>query len=144
MERLPKPRHTDHVVGFYPLQIRPQLAQVGVALAAAPRKQQVAGTAFVGVPDRQHTQHPVPRLGVHRHPEVAQLVQQVCLAERHPLRAAGGARGVKQRCQALFWAHKRFQQGPALPQGQEARPIQQRHGQGLGQASGGSGGLPLE
>merc|ERR1711939_1156269 len=60
MKGLPKPRHADQVMGPDPLKVGFELPKIGVALTATTREQQIPGTALVGMPNRQHAQHPLP------------------------------------------------------------------------------------
>ena len=101
---LPQARHADQIVRPHPLQIGAQLFERGVSLRAATGQQEIFSAALVGMPDRQHAEHAVARLRCHGHAQVAQLVQQVGVAEGNALGLAGGARGVKHRGQTLFTA----------------------------------------
>ena len=100
-QRLPEPRHADQIVGPHPLQVGPQLFEGGVGLAATAGQQKIFGAALIGVPDRQHAHHPIAGLRSHGHTEMAQLMQQVGVAERHPLGLARGAGGVQDRRQPV-------------------------------------------
>ena len=115
-QRLPQPRHADQVVGPHPLQVVAQLLESCVGLPAAAGEQEILSAALVGVPDRQHTHHPVAGPGRHRHPQVAELVEQVGVAQRHPLGLAGGAGGVEDRGQPLGIG-RGCGRGPARRQG---------------------------
>ena len=102
---LPQPRHADQVLRPHPLQIGPQLLEGRVGLRAAAGEQEVFGAALIGMPDRQHAQHPVAGAGGNGHPEAAHLVQQVGVGEGHALWLAGGAGGVQQRRQPAAAPH---------------------------------------
>ena len=90
-QRLPDPRHADQIVGPHLLQISAQLLEVRVALAAAAGQEEILRGPLIGMPNRQHAEHPIPGPRCHRHPQGAHLVQQVGVAERHPLGLARGA-----------------------------------------------------
>ena len=96
-QRLPQPRHADQVLGTHPPQVGPHLLEVGVGLLAAAGEQKVFGAALIGMPDRQHAHHPIAGVGLYRHPQAPQLMQQVGVAERYPLGFTGGAGGVEDR-----------------------------------------------
>ena len=116
------------------------MAQACVGLAAAAGEQEIFDTALVGMPDRQHTQDFVARLGVDQRPQAAHLMQQVAMAKGHPFRFAGGARGIEQGGQSFFAAagHRRQRCGGAL--GHKALPAKARqHAR-----TSSSGGFPLQ
>ena len=100
-QRLPQARHADQIVGTHLLQIGAQLLEGGVGLPAATGQEEILGRPLIGMPDRQHAQHPIPGPGGHRHPQGAQLVEEVGVAEGYPLGLAGGAGGVQDRGQAM-------------------------------------------
>ena len=139
-DRLPEARDTDHVMGTNPLQVILEIAQGCVGLAAAAGEQEIFDTALVGMPDRQHTQDFVTRLGVDQRPQAAHLMQQVAMAEGHPFRFAGGARGVKQGGQSPCVAAGRRRQRCGSALGHKARPAKARQ---VGRTRGG-GGFPLQ
>ena len=90
-QRLPEPGHADQIVGPHLLQISAQLLEVRVALAAAAGQEEILRGPLIGMPDRQHAEHPIPRPRCHRHPQGAHLVQQIGVAEGHALGLARGA-----------------------------------------------------
>ena len=129
---LPKPRHADHVIRAHPLEVGLEVLQVRVALAATAGEQEIFGGALIGMPDRQHAQHPIPRIGRHGNAEGLELVHQVGVAEGHTLGFPGGARGVKQGGQSLRASGGHGRQRRALSKRHEGIPTQTGDGKTLG------------
>ena len=84
LHRLPQPRDRSHRNRLHPGQILFELLNRGVGLRAGTRQKVVTGTAFIGMPDRQNTQHRIPGLGIGHTGQRANLVQQIGVRERHP------------------------------------------------------------
>ena len=127
---LPQARHADHVVGAHPLEVGLEMLDAGVALAAAAGEQEVFGGAFVGMPDRQHAQHPIAGIGGHGDAKGGELVQEVGVAEGHALGFPRGAGGVQQGGQSLRAPGGRGRQRGGYPQLHQGVPAQAGDRQG--------------
>ena len=98
---LPQTRNADHVVRLMVFKVFFDVANIGVELGAAARKNEVLKGPFIGVPNRQNTHHPIALIHQQHARCHIHLIHQITMGQHDALGHSGGSGGVHQRGEAV-------------------------------------------